>query len=112
MRYDARIASVHRVTGHFGIREAASPFYFTAVTVRRGTASADGVYNSLLLVEAQTTAPESKARHLLSVSLAAFPLFYGYHGERERVCGGRTKLQELARASTQAVPTLTLVTLQ
>ncbi len=45
MRYNAHIASMHRVTGHFGIRVAASPFYFTAVTVRV-SAFVGGVQNS------------------------------------------------------------------
>ncbi len=27
-----------------------------------------------------------KVRRVLSVSLVTFPLLYGYHGERERVC--------------------------
>src|SRR4028118_1931318 len=52
------------------LRVAARPFYITAVTVSRGTASADGVRNSSLPPQAQ---PPRRIYHLRSRSQVRMP---------------------------------------
>ena len=44
------LEALHHRLAH-SYRVAASPFYFTAVTVRRGTVSVDGVQNSVEFTE-------------------------------------------------------------